>query len=65
MLESEDVIVGASNDGNMHTASIFSGGSLSVVIAMLSLIVAVASLGINLASKKKRDPEESENENGN
>jgi hypothetical protein len=49
----------------MYTASIFSGGSLSVVIAMLSLVVAVASLGITLASKKKRDPEESENENGN
>ena len=65
MLEKEDVMGGASNGGNMHTASIFSGGSLSVVIAMLSLIVAVASLGITLASKKKRIPEESEDENGN
>ena len=42
------------NTGNKYTASIFNDGSLTMVMAMAALGVAIAALGTTMAIKKKK-----------
>lgn len=44
----------SSNSGNKYTASIFNDGSLTMVMAMAALGVAIAALGTTMAIKKKK-----------
>jgi hypothetical protein len=57
-----DVTDDTSESSGKHAASILSGGSLAMIVAMLALLVSAAACGMIAASKKKNFSVESDNE---